>query len=683
MRFPDLHFSTVSHPVESEVRKKEIQFCAEQVQSGALFESVIFFCEKGITPDFVHQDSKLVHLDKRLTYADWIRWCAERDLEDVIFVLANSDIFFDESVSKLKEICSEATAVCLSRYEYNGSITAAKPHPNPHWSQDVWAVHSSSLPKLINRIALFEFWMGVPRCDNKFAYALLESALQISNPFPQVKSFHNHSSQVRGYSKTADDTIIGPVAYVHPAVSGETSELEIDIWLSEEVNVAKCSPNFSLSKWRTEATLNAEKSSIVPTYESPLSPGKLPLTAEVIREGNIVFSAPFFKIIGFENECFSWYFGAPLLQSENIGAFEAFPSKRKLALTALQSLPHVLSHPDYVSIREGKHDDSAVIWQFPCNTEEVACSSIKDINLNVRGNFELGIYELYLAVPWASLIDLKSESHGSFAALKATLSVYRSLAQEAGITLRVHTVCQHIRWRNVIDWCRGLGITDLHASHATKNDVEEFLGSDLKLHGWTLVAVNKETPERSKKFEVVPFDQRRYLCSFKGSHMGHYLDSSRLSLGELPWPDNCIVEITEKWHFNDAVYKSQIHGDFNLEANLGDLSGAESYNDLLCQSKFALCPVGAGPNTLRFWEAIAAGAVPVLFNDDLAIFNKSEIYQNLLSNCIVWRKPISNDFIDFLETYDLARAQRQSENLVELYDQIRVPLAKTNHLPGQ
>jgi hypothetical protein len=223
----------------------------------------------------------------------------------------------------------------------------------------------------------------------------------------------------------------------------------------------------------------------------------------------------------------------------------------------------------------------------------------------------------------------------------------------------------------------------LHASHATKNDVEELLQGDVQLHGWTLVAVNKETPERSKKFEVVPFDQRRYLCSFKGSHMGHYLDSSRLSLGELEWPDNCIVEITEKWHFNDAVYKSQIHGDFNLEANLGDLSGAESYNDLLCQSKFALCPVGAGPNTLRFWEAIAAGSVPVLFDDDLAIFNKSEIYQDLLSNCIVWKKPISNDLIDFLKTYDLARAQRQSENLVKLYDQIRVPLAKTKDLPGQ
>lgn len=679
MSFTDIHFSTVSHPVESEVRKKEIQFCAEQVQSDALFESVTFFCEKGITPDFVHQDSNVIHLDKRLTYADWIRWCAERDLDDVIFVLANSDIFFDESVSKLKEICSEATAVCLSRYEYNGSITAAKPHPNPHWSQDVWAVHSSSLPKLISRLALFEFWMGVPRCDNKFAYALLESALQISNPFYQVKSFHNHSSQVRGYSKTADDTIIGPVAYVHPAVSGKTSELEIDIWLSEEVNILKCAPNFSLPKWRAEANLKPEKSNLVGTYESPLFRGKLPLTAEMIREGATVFSAPFFKIIRYENECFAWYFGAPFLQSENIGAFEGYPSTRMLALTALQALPHVLSHPDYVSIRDEQHNDSSVIWQFPCNTEEVACSSIKDINLNVRGNFELGIYELYVAVPWASLIDLKSESHGSFAALKATLSVYRSLAAEAGLRLRVHTVCQHIKWRNILGWCRSLGVTNLHASHATKNDVQEFLWSDLQLCGWPLVAVNKETPERSKKFEVVPFEQRLYLCSFKGSHMGHYLDSSRLALGKLQWPDNCIVEITEEWHFNDAVYKSQIHGDFKLEANLGDLSGAESYNELLCQSKFALCPVGAGPNTLRFWEAVAAGTIPVLLNDDLAVFNKSQSFQDILSNCIVWHKPISSELIDLLEAYDPDKAETQSKNLVALYGRIRRPVLAMNN----
>ena len=36
------------------------------------------------------------------------------------------------------------------------------------------------------------------------------------------------------------------------------------------------------------------------------------------------------------------------------------------------------------------------------------------------------------------------------------------------------------------------------------------------------------------------------------------------------------------------------------------------YNASLCRARFALCPAGAGPNTLRLWEALAVGSVPVL-----------------------------------------------------------------------
>ena len=40
------------------------------------------------------------------------------------------------------------------------------------------------------------------------------------------------------------------------------------------------------------------------------------------------------------------------------------------------------------------------------------------------------------------------------------------------------------------------------------------------------------------------------------------------------------------------------------------------YNQLLSDSVFSLCPEGAGPNTLRLWESLAVGAIPVVIVED-------------------------------------------------------------------
>ena len=40
------------------------------------------------------------------------------------------------------------------------------------------------------------------------------------------------------------------------------------------------------------------------------------------------------------------------------------------------------------------------------------------------------------------------------------------------------------------------------------------------------------------------------------------------------------------------------------------------YNRLLGDAVFSLCPEGAGPNTLRLWESLAVGAIPVVIVED-------------------------------------------------------------------
>ena len=67
----------------------------------------------------------------------------------------------------------------------------------------------------------------------------------------------------------------------------------------------------------------------------------------------------------------------------------------------------------------------------------------------------------------------------------------------------------------------------------------------------------------------------------------------------------------DKWHFEDVVYRHQVQHELP-ESSIGTDETVASYNHLLSESVFSLCPAGAGPNTLRLWESLAVGSVPVL-----------------------------------------------------------------------
>ncbi len=56
---------------------------------------------------------------------------------------------------------------------------------------------------------------------------------------------------------------------------------------------------------------------------------------------------------------------------------------------------------------------------------------------------------------------------------------------------------------------------------------------------------------------------------------------------------------------------------FNIKKNKNEVAQREKYLDLLSRSIFVLCPKGAGPNSIRTYEAMRAGAIPVIISDKL------------------------------------------------------------------
>ena len=64
----------------------------------------------------------------------------------------------------------------------------------------------------------------------------------------------------------------------------------------------------------------------------------------------------------------------------------------------------------------------------------------------------------------------------------------------------------------------------------------------------------------------------------------------------------------------------------------GGSGGFPSYIDLLKNSEYTFCPIGTGHNSIRLWEAINTGTIPVFVD------NYSELYEvcdtKLADNCI-------------------------------------------------
>lgn len=250
-----------------------------------------------------------------------------------------------------------------------------------------------------------------------------------------------------------------------------------------------------------------------------------------------------------------------------------------------------------------------LFWQFPCITELKAA----DIHLNLYSSKDTdsSVINTYLPIPWATIIDKNLSLDKMFHELSANINGIKFFLKDIGINLRVHTVCQHIYWERLKNIWSDIGLTDAWISHSN-NDI--LSGFPFKIHPWSLYAVNVEDQKRNLgiKLNVHP-DKKKYLASFIGTHSEHYLSNVRLSLAKFSEYPNYYIKYTNGWHFENIVYKHQVMG-LPLTHNYEVDNSVYEYNRILSDSKFVFCPPGAGLNTLRLWEALAVGSVPILID---------------------------------------------------------------------
>lgn len=238
-------------------------------------------------------------------------------------------------------------------------------------------------------------------------------------------------------------------------------------------------------------------------------------------------------------------------------------------------------------------------WQHPAITEQHAYVQAKKYLPRTSR-------VAYVGFPWATLFDATARKATHLAHLEEELA---TITAQIPADVRVVTVCQHIDLEKHLHFLKRCGITDVFWSHARTRG--EFLfNSRIRAWPFPLYPVQQFVPK--------PFAERDVLFSFVGATSNQwYLTQSRSWIGEfLSETPEAVVALRENWHFNKVVYDHQMRGDTSLgSAALTDERAAAEFKDIMARSVFALCPSGTGPNSIRLWECIQAGIVPVVLAD--------------------------------------------------------------------
>ena len=193
---------------------------------------------------------------------------------------------------------------------------------------------------------------------------------------------------------------------------------------------------------------------------------------------------------------------------------------------------------------------------------------------------QLSNIENYVAVPWTQIMN----SHWlKFPGNRGRDYYLREISNYNIQTENNFTVCQHDSFKQLQLYFKHLKITKVFCTLHSQYDAIE---------GITLTPIpftfnNTFKSNRNKDI----------IVSFVGAYITHPIREKL--------KDNLQGEY---FIFRDSYH---VDGD-----NTNKEKEEDEYRDVIERSIFSLCPRGSSPSSVRFWESLSAGAIPILISDD-------------------------------------------------------------------
>lgn len=192
-------------------RRSEFLECIRCNAANAYIDEILIFVEDETASAAVrerfsvlgHSKIRLLEHGRRLIYSQLFAF-ANLHLKGAAVIIANADIFFDETLALLEEETLAGRMLCLSRWDQATDGTLRHfDHPE---SQDAW-IFEPPLPPITA-----DFCLGKPGCDNRLAYEAERAGLLLSNPSRSVRARHLHNTGIRRYSER--ERLHGPTRLV-------------------------------------------------------------------------------------------------------------------------------------------------------------------------------------------------------------------------------------------------------------------------------------------------------------------------------------------------------------------------------------------------------------------------------------------------------------------------------------
>ncbi len=288
-------------------------------------------------------------------------------------------------------------------------------------------------------------------------------------------------------------------------------------------------------------------------------------------------------------------------------------------------------------------------WQTPVITEKFA---FRNLWVHYGDDFPNVVY---LAIPWATLLDkynsLYSGRFDSFISFFENEFQLNFILDNNEST--VVTVCQSIHYRILLPLFQKLKVEYLFTPHAIKKEHDSYVVKhNIKILPFPLFPVAVQKP--------IKVETKEYLFSFVGcteyaKFSDYAIRATKVRSQMVEYAahrEDSYIRARNKWHFNDIVYKKQIlNKTLESDSMLKLDQDEQEYTAVLKKSRFSLCPLGTGPSSIRFWESLGAGAIPIIIADDFWLPEEENF--NWSTCCIRIPEDNINNLLEIVQSISL------------------------------
>ena len=179
---------TSHYPEKCASRLGDLRTCLNRNLANPVVDAVCLLLEGVEMPCPEEARLQVRVVSDRPKYQDFFDWANElcSSADDAV-VIANSDIYLDQSIRALVQTLKANQCAALARWDVTANNSVSLFDRND--SQDVWVFKGKIRPVVSN------YLMGVPRCDNRLLYELRAAGYEVINPAFSVRAHHLHNGE--------------------------------------------------------------------------------------------------------------------------------------------------------------------------------------------------------------------------------------------------------------------------------------------------------------------------------------------------------------------------------------------------------------------------------------------------------------------------------------------------------